>query len=516
MPRRAMVLVGLLLLALTPAARAGDDLAKKIEALINGPDYRQAHWGILAVDSQTGQVVYEHNPDKLFLPASTTKLYSCGAALAAFGPDYKFETPVYARGPIKDGVLQGDLILVAKGDLTMGGRTDAQGRMAFKDHDHTYAGPGSTAELTDTDPLAGLKALAGQIAAAGIHRVAGDVLVDDRYFNRSRGSGSGPDLLSAIVINDNVVDVEVTPAAEAGQPAAVRMRPGTNYIQTDVQVETVAGRTTRLELHPTGPRSFSVRGQVPAKGKPHVRIYAVDNPAEFARALFIETLRRQGVQVDASPYAPLNPVLPDSGAIEKLNRVASFTSPPLSELVKVTLKVSHNLYASTLPLLLAARNGKRTLAEGLQLERKFLVDTGVDAATISFGGGAGGNNADAVTPRATVQLLLGLAKRPEYRALESGLPVLGVDGTLVDVVTKESPARGKVLAKTGTLSWHDALNNRSLLTSKALAGTMTTARGRPLTLAMFVHLVPLPRGVAAAREGKALGKLCEIFYENAP
>ena len=60
------------------------------------------------------------------------------------------------------------------------------------------------------------------------------------------------------------------------------------------------------------------------------------------------------------------------------------------------------------------------------------------------------------------------------------------------------------------------MNDRQLLTSKALAGTMTTAKGRELTLAIYVNGVPLPKGVASSREGKAIGKLCEIIYVNAP
>src|SRR5438132_12325465 len=181
MVRWGFVAVVLAVLVVVPRpARAGDDLASKIEAFINGPTYKQAHWGILVADSQSGDTLYAHNADHLFFPASTTKLYSCSAALAALGPDYKFETPVYRRGDLKKDRLQGDLILVAQGDLTLGGRTDAHGHMAFKDHDHTYANGNTNSQLTDTDPLAGLRELAKQVAASGIRQVQGDVVIDDR------------------------------------------------------------------------------------------------------------------------------------------------------------------------------------------------------------------------------------------------------------------------------------------------------------------------------------------------
>jgi D-alanyl-D-alanine carboxypeptidase/D-alanyl-D-alanine-endopeptidase (penicillin-binding protein 4) len=418
---------------------------------------------------------------------------------------------------VKNGRLSGDLILVAQGDLTMGGRTEPACRMAFKDYDHTYANGNSMAQLTDTDPLAGWKSLAQQVAAAGIQRVQGDVLIDDRLFARSRGSGSGPSLLTPIVINDNVVDVVVTPADEVGKPTAVRMRPETAFLQMDAQVETVGEQEPlHVDVRSAGPHSFTVRGQIPRKSKPLVRNYPVDDPTSFARALLIEALEREGVRVAASPLQPAGAELPEKESYAKLSRVALFTSPPFSEVIKVTLKVSHNLYASTLPLLVAAKHGQKRLADGLHRQRQFLADLGVDVESISFAGGAGGANADAVTPRATVQLLRALSKRTDYQALHAGLPILGVDGTLADAVAADSPARGKVYAKTGTLTWDDTMNGRTLLTSKALAGTMITARGRSLTLALYVNGVPLPKGVTALREAKVLGRMCEMIHEHAP
>jgi D-alanyl-D-alanine carboxypeptidase/D-alanyl-D-alanine-endopeptidase (penicillin-binding protein 4) len=250
--------------------------------------------------------------------------------------------------------------------------------------------------------------------------------------------------------------------------------------------------------------------------KPMVRIWNVDEPSAFARALFVESLRREGVAVTASPFTPPHGELPPRDGYDKLAQVALFTSPPLSEAIKVTLKVSHNLYASTLPLLIAAKNGQSTVAAGLRWQRRFLLELGVPVETISFAGGAGGAQADCTTPRATVTLLQAMRKRPEYKAWHAGFPVLGVDGTLTDVVGSDSPAKSEVQAKTGTLTWLDAMNGRTLLRSKALAGTLTTKHGKDLVFAMYVNDVPLPPGVSATREGRALGRICEIIYEHAP
>jgi D-alanyl-D-alanine carboxypeptidase/D-alanyl-D-alanine-endopeptidase (penicillin-binding protein 4) len=503
------------LLALVPAsARADDPLAKKLDAVMDGKDYKQARWGVLVTDAKTGEVLYQREPDKLFTPASTTKLFSCAAALIAYGPDHRFETPVYRRGPVVDGSLHGDLILVASGDLTFGGRTGPDGKPAFADVDHTYANSGlGVAELTDTDPLAGLKELAKQVRKAGIKEVRGEVLVDDRLFTRSEGTGSGPAAVTPIMVNDNVVDVCVTPGAKSGEPATVTMRPETGYFQMDAVVTTGnPDAEPSLTLQTVGPNQFTVRGKVPAGGKPVVRIYPVDDPATFARYLFIEQLREEGVRVHAPLARPNKYDYPEPDGYEKLTKVAAFKSPPFRETILVTLKVSHNLYASALPCLVAAKKGKKSLEDGLKEQRKVLRDLGLDVESISFGGGAGGSPADCVTPRAAVKLLSAMAKRSEWEAYRAGLPSLGVDGTLAKVVDEDSPARGKAFGKTGTWIWQDAMNGRFLLRSKALAGVMTTKGGRELYYAFYVNDVPLPAGVTATREGKVLGKLCEIIY----
>ena len=253
-----------------------------------------------------------------------------------------------------------------------------------------------------------------------------------------------------------------------------------------------------------------------------VKVYEVEEPASFARALLIEALRRRGVKVSASPLG-VNPIdgLPPRDEITGLPKVAEYTSPPFSEYLKVILKVSHNLHASTLPLLLAARHNEHTLGEGLKRQGKILESLGVVPGTVSFGGGAGGDRADLVTPRAAVTLLRTMAARPDFAAFDTALPILGRDGTLAKSVASDSPARGHAHAKTGTYSVVNALNGTTILTSKALAGYLETASGQSLVFAVFVNNVPLdtltPKKTVAeatAAAGRLLGKLCEVLYAS--
>ena len=500
-------------------ARA-DELADKaldahVAAVIGDPLYKHAHWGLLVVDLETGKTIYERNPDHLFAPASTTKLFSVAAAWDLLGSDRRFTTSVFARGDISPlGVLEGDLILVASGDLTMGGRTQDDGRIAFTNSDHTYANGNDMAELTKPDPLAGLNELARQIVGVGIRRVKGNVIIDDRLFDKSISTGSGPIHITPIMINDNLIDLQLSPSV-AGEPAKLYWRPHTAAYQVESKVETVAADEPILTwVKEENPGHLVITGQIPVGHQPIVRVFEVADAAAFARTLFIEELDRAVVVVEASTIGsnPDPAELPSREVIETWQKVGRLISPPFSESARLILKVSHNLHASTLPLLLAADINKRSLADGLHLQREFLTRAGVDAETISFGGGAGGDSADFVTPRAVIQLLTYLSTRDDFESFKERLPVLGADGTLANSGA-DGPAKGKVLAKTGTLLWENTMNGGYIMTSKALAGFIETKNNHHLAFGFYVNNVHLKKGTDTANARQALSRLCEIFYE---
>ena len=512
--------VGLGLVATSAAvAQSPPRWEDRVDPLIQTREYAGGHWGLLVVDLATGRTIFERNADQLFCPASVTKLYTTAAALTDLGAEYRFKTPVVRRGEVKEGTLQGDLILIAQGDLSLGGRTGPDGSLLFEDNDHSY-GNGT---LVPCDPLAGLDHLAREIHASGIRTVIGDVLVDDRLFEPASSTGSGPSYVSPVVINDNIIDVVVTPGVKAGEPARVRFVPETSFATADVRVETSAegSGTASIQVQTVGSRRFTVRGKIPVNSKPVNETFEVEEPAAFARALFIETLRNRGIRVPmASPLGD-NPVakLPPRSETLALPSLAVYTSPPLREYLRVILKVSQNLHASTLPMIVAAHHGATSLERGLALEAENLEKLGVDTKTISFGGGAGGARADLVTPRATVALLRAMATRPDFAAFDQALPVLGRDGTLAQAVPPESPARGHARAKTGSFWVDNPLSGHPVLTSKAIAGYMDTESGRKVAFAFFVNGIPSQMIAPTIREtsalaGKRLGKLCEVFYND--
>jgi len=129
---------------------------------------------------------------------------------------------------VRNGAVQGDLVLVASGDFSMGLREQPDGTMAYASApsvDHTYANTGLPAIEVGNDPLTGVNDLAKQVAASGITKVRGDVIVDDRLFDTFFG---WPDVAvspaSPIMINDNRIDILSTPT-KPGQAAQLDYRP---------------------------------------------------------------------------------------------------------------------------------------------------------------------------------------------------------------------------------------------------------------------------------------------------
>src|SRR6266436_7593534 len=165
----------------TALAQSNTTLEQRLKKIMDRPEFAHSRFGIKFISAESGDVVYELNSPQLFVPGSTTKLLSAGTALELLGADYRFHTKIYRTGPIqKDGTLQGDLVLVASGDLNLSNRIQADGSLAFEDHDHTYGGPDSVG--LPGDPLVVMREFARQVAAKGIKRVKGRVLVDATLF----------------------------------------------------------------------------------------------------------------------------------------------------------------------------------------------------------------------------------------------------------------------------------------------------------------------------------------------
>jgi N-acyl-D-amino-acid deacylase len=505
----------------TTLAQSGNTLEQRLKNIMNRPEFAHSRFGIKFISAESGDVVYELNSPQLFVPGSTTKLLSAGTALELLGADYRFHTKIYRTGPIqKDGTLQGDLVLVASGDLNLSNRIQPDGTLAFEDEDHSYGGPDSRG--LPGDPLQVMRDFARQVAAKGIKRIKGRVLLDASLFPEGvRELGTGV-VISPIVVNDNVVDVVVSPGPSEGSPVQLKIAPQTAYITITNQAKTgKAGSKTSLDyenekLNPDGTRSATLTGTLAVGSKPTMASYPVPEPSRFAATVLMEALKEQGVTSTLpAPTEQIDfKVLASNYTTE--NIVAEHVSPPLREEVKVTLKVSQNLHASSMPYLLGAllaHKDKQIDQAGFDLENEFLTKAGLDLGGAAQSDGAGGNAY--FSPDFMTRYLFYMSKQKDYQDFYRSLPILGKDGTLVKIQVN-SPAAGHVHAKTGTYGLYDALNKKLMITGKGLAGYMDTAGGQHLILALYVNMVSVSMDDPDAAQtiaGQALGEIAAAAYD---
>lgn len=512
------------LAASVPAAAQERTLSDVVRDVTGRPEYRHSEFGVAVWDLDAGRMLYGLNADKLFTPASTTKLLTEGTALQLLGPDYRFHTKVYRTGPVdRSGTLQGDLVLVASGDPNLSNRVRPDGTLAFENEDHAYDGDVNTRAVPG-DPLLVLRELAGQLKGKGIRKVAGHVRVDASLFpGGEKDLGTGL-VISPIEVNDNMVDVTIGPGAGVGAPATLQASPVTAYVRFVNQATTSVGDTAP-EIHwasdvvnPDGSHTVTVAGRMPL-GKPAILFaYGVPEPVRFAEVAFAQALRDAGIEARpaAAPGAAGAPPKAAAAPYADGDVVAEHISPPLSEDVKVTLKVSQNLHASTMPYVLGAVLAhKQAEAEqaGFDLERDLLKKAGLDLTGAAQGDGAGGAQSAFFTPEFVVHYLAFMAAQPSYPLFLAALPILGKDGTLWNIQTA-SPAAGHVFAKTGTFAADDKLNRRLLVTGKGLAGYTTTADGHHLAFALYANRVPLTPELkeGATWVGQALGEIAAAIF----
>jgi D-alanyl-D-alanine carboxypeptidase/D-alanyl-D-alanine-endopeptidase (penicillin-binding protein 4) len=515
------------LLTLVPGvhrAQAATALPSSVRAIMQKPRYAHASWYLLVTDLATGRTVYQQSPDRLAFTGSVRKLYSVGLAMNALGASHRIVTPVYRRGTVDArGVLHGDLVLVAAGDLTLGGRLLPDGSVAFTDFDHNDANNLGTAILTPQSPLRGLDSLAQQVRASGIRSIRGDVVIDDRLFDSYRVP-NGNLLVTPIVVNENMVDVSATPA-QPGQSARVDWRPKTAAFSVRNELKTVAaGAPSEIDLSNDGrmqcnwpqPCSGVVGGTIPVGYKAplsgsstFVGTFRVERPASFARIAFVQALERVGVKVTAPLVAPnVESSLGRRGAYSANDRVAQFVSPPFSEFAKLVLKVSLNLGANLSLSLFGLTQGERTIEGALATERRALIARGVAAADFDFPTNGSGSPDSRAAARATVRWLTVMSKSANAQAFRAALPVLGVDGSLAGT-GRDLPARGHVLAKTGTTVAAGALK------AQVLAGYIDTKSGKHFAFALYVNDAgPLKRieDVGGVFEDEAA--IANAIYEN--
>jgi D-alanyl-D-alanine carboxypeptidase/D-alanyl-D-alanine-endopeptidase (penicillin-binding protein 4) len=462
----------------TSTTRTLAELQIRISEILRRPELAPAIVGIKVASLDTGKVLFEQNANKLLSPASNMKLYTVAAALDRLSPEYRFVTSAYARAkPDASGVIHGDLTIYGRGDPSISARFNG-------------------------DYFKGMDDLAARIAAAGVKRVEGDLVGDESYFaGPAYGSGwQWEDLqwgfgaeVSALSVNDNLVNVSITPGRAVGASAVVSIEPPDPLLTINNHVTTtVKGTRRNLLVHRVlNSNVVEIQGSIALDDAGFSGRLGVAQPALLFAYLLRSSLAKRGVVVSGRTrtIAPsLYVVLPNtdlraSGLVE----LSNLQSPPFSVIAAQTLKPSQNLYSELIlrtlgriaaPSSSVADVERTSESSGVEVVRTFLREAGVDSSALSLSDGSGLSRDDMVTADATLQLLTYMRRHRYATAFREALPIAGVDGTIRNRM-KGTPAQNNLRAKTGELR-----------RASSLSGYVTTAAGEELVFSIMVNNYP--------------------------
>ncbi len=520
--RRSVLLVLALLLAChllaSPAKKtpAKPNLSQQINFILRQEALARAYWGVHVIDLQSGRVLYSQNSNQLFVPASNAKLFTTAAVLSVAGPEYRFRTTVEAEGNLGvDGRLQGNLVIVGRGDPNISGRVLPYALKTERTPPHTQI----------------LEEMANQVAARGLKSVEGDLIGDDTFYSPQRyGPGWAQDDLqwidgapvSALTFNDNVMFINVQPGEHDGDKALVTAEPETNYYEIDNHVFTsAAGIARKIGIHrEAGSRKVILWGSLPLGDQGMKEALAIEEPAQWTAEVFRTMLERRGITVrgqtkarhrDVAQFFDLSapsrdgqtqsPSAPETPIVRCCDQEASTPPPvtapvvlaehvsqPLIEDIRVTNKTSQNLHAELAFRLVSKLSGTGgSLEGGAAAVKQFLLQAGLSEDEFFLLDGSGLSRRDLVTPAAAVKLLAYAARQPWGTAYEASLPIGAVDGSISERFLN-SAAAGLVHAKTGSLSHVNALS-----------GYVQTLRGKRFAFSIFCnnHNLPSAKVLAA-------------------
>ena len=424
-----------------------------ILAATKTPGVQRAAWGIAVQSLDRNERLFELNAGTLLVPASAAKLVAVATAVAAVGWDYRYETTLRATGPIVDGVLQGDLVVVGSGDPTIGGRGG-----------------------DDIGPwIDALKAM-------GIHRIDGRIIGDDDAIEEPRpqlawawddlGYTTGA-LFGALNLAENRMTVTVRPAMFPGGATTLSVDPQAAY-------RPLGNRTMTLqaELSPTlwpeqrpGEPFLTIAGFVPAGGPPARLNVSVGNPTFWFASVFRNRLQRAGIEVTGEAW-DVDDAMPKP-AREGSTVLYTHRSRPLADIVQPLLKESINLYGEAVMRLNAAADVFPSNDAAIDGMRIRMDAWGIPRDAWQVIDGSGLSRRNTIAADAMVTILQRMYDATGMSPWMRALPVAGVDGTL-DGRMKGTPAEGSVRAKTGTMS-----------NIRALAGYARTRDGENLAFAIM-------------------------------
>lgn len=399
-------------------------VAEKMEEIIKQSGIKKNHLGIQAT-TINGAEVFSLNSKTKMIPASITKLITAAAVLETFKPDHQFKTQIFY---------------------------DSKGNIFLK-------GGGDPAFVSEK-----MWMLVNDFLRAGIKKVAGNIVVDESYFDLEKidpGREEDPSdraynaPVSALSFNWNSTTVYVRPGSASGDKAQVWIDPENEYIVLKNKAQTSA-RGTDLKVDRDfvdGHDVITVTGKIAVNSEEKRIFKNITEPAMYAGYNLKSFLKQRGVEVVGQVVQGVTP------ASAKL--ASEVESDRLYQIITGMNKFSNNFIAEMLSKGLAAELTKQQGKMNVALEkiRQFIkTELGLKDSDFNLTNVSGFSRKNQFTSSQFVDLLLWVKKNflitPEF---VHSLPVAGVDGTL-EKRFKGSMGERAVRAKTGLLNGVVALS----------------------------------------------------------
>ncbi|MGI8555736.1 MAG: D-alanyl-D-alanine carboxypeptidase/D-alanyl-D-alanine endopeptidase [Pyrinomonadaceae bacterium] len=440
-----------------------DDIAlcDEINRTIEESPYSNARWGFFAVSLKDGRVVCSRDGRKLFNPASIEKTLTAIVALDKLGADFRWKTSVYSDKQIgADGTLDGDLTLYGEG-------------------------------APDFDSAA-LENLVAQLQAKGLKKVKGNVIGDASFFRGDAiGDGWAWNELqwyygaeaSALSFNENEGFVNVENGVGKASNDYLHVTVGADSTANPQNTET-GGIKRGLEDN-----DFYIWGNSKNFG---ARV-SVHNPAQLAAKTLKESLEKKGITVEGTEQSR-DWKSADKLDVSKSVELALVESETLGEAIKRMNKHSVNLYGELI-LRTLGKKFSDTVPDNIQLPqnvrgddvtgaaiiKKWLIEHHAAGEEIEIHDGSGLSRIDFVTPEVFAKAFIYAAQSPFAKVFTDSLPVGGTDGTLGG---RFGNVKGKVIAKTGTITFVDSL-----------AGYAVNKTGEVFTFSIISNNDPRKNGI---------------------
>ena len=418
--------------AIVSDADGSSGMGDALERAVETHSIPGARVGVAVRRLSDGQDVSARDADQSFEIASNTKLFTTAAALWKLGADYQFMTAVVANGTIGEGKLAGDLLIVGSGDPAISGR------------------------FHGGDKLFVPRAMAQAVRKFGIKEITGDLVMDDRFFDRLLRPPGWPAAeslwwyaapVSALSYNDNCVDIRVKGAKASGMAAVVGVSPEVGYAKVINRTKTCGKKERgRLRFARNRNGAIIVSGRIRV-GRTRRENITVTSPPLYLAAAIRKELAHAGVAVKGRSR-----LVHDGEKTAHQARTIYAWETPLAQAVNVANRRSQNFFAEQILKTIGAEQKKAgTTANGIAEVKDFAGLAGLPRGSVSPTDGCGLSPGNGATPAAIVGLLAFMYRGKHREVYYNSLAVNGDPDTTMRRRLTEDSARGRIHAKTGTI-----------------------------------------------------------------